>query len=140
MSIEDSQLSSLVADEQIERLDRSASLFAAHHATNLSTKVLKIYTQMDGALVIVPLAVIVAVVETIRQRSVSGVVFLTVATECTLVSPLMPHSSRSCSARQVSDLPFACHRQPLSETQSDARLHASPGLQLNPGSPNGRDS
>ena len=61
-----------------------------------------------------------------------------VATECTLVSPLMLHSSRSCSARQVPDLPFACHRQPLSEAQSDARLHASPGLQLNPGSPNGR--
>jgi len=59
------------------RLDRSASLFAEHHATNFSTKVLKIYTQIGGALVIVPLAVIVAVVETIRQRSAAVVVFLT---------------------------------------------------------------
>ncbi|HEY5103647.1 MAG TPA: phosphatase PAP2 family protein [Acidimicrobiales bacterium] len=59
------------------RLDRSAGLFAARHATNLSTKVLKIYTQIGGALVIVPLAVIVVTVETIRQRSVAVVVFIT---------------------------------------------------------------
>ncbi len=59
------------------RLDRSASLFGAHHATALSTRFLRFYTQLGGALVIVPLAVIVAVVETIRQRSVAVVVFLT---------------------------------------------------------------
>ena len=59
------------------RLDRSASLFGAHHATALSTRFLRFYTQLGGALVIVPLAVIVAIVETIRQRSVAIIAFLT---------------------------------------------------------------
>ncbi len=58
------------------RLDRSASLLGAHHATALSTRVLKVYTQLGGALVIVPLGVVVAVVESIRQRSVAVVMFL----------------------------------------------------------------
>jgi len=60
----------------LARLDRSASLFGAHHATKLSTHVLKIYTQIGGAFVIVPLAVIVAVVEAIRQRSTTIVSFI----------------------------------------------------------------
>ena len=59
------------------RLDRSVSLFGAHHATALSTRFLRIYTQLGGALVIVPLGVIVAIVETIRQRSVAVFTFLT---------------------------------------------------------------
>ena len=59
------------------RLDRSVSLFGAHHATALSTRFLRFYTQLGGALVIVPLGVVVAIVETIRQRSVAVVVFLT---------------------------------------------------------------
>jgi undecaprenyl-diphosphatase len=59
------------------RLDRSASLFGAHHATALSTRFLRFYTQLGGALVIVPLAVIVAIAETIRQRSVAIIAFLT---------------------------------------------------------------
>jgi membrane-associated phospholipid phosphatase len=58
------------------RFDRSVSLFGAHHATALSTRFLRIYTQLGGALVIVPLAVIVAIVETIRQRSIAVVTFL----------------------------------------------------------------
>lgn len=58
------------------RLDRSASLFGAHHATALSTRVLKVYTQLGGALVIVPLGVVVAIVEWIRQRSLAVVTFL----------------------------------------------------------------
>ncbi|HEV3268333.1 MAG TPA: phosphatase PAP2 family protein [Acidimicrobiales bacterium] len=58
------------------RLDRSASLFGAHHATNLSTHVLRWYTQLGGALVIVPLGVVVAIVEWIRQRSLAVVTFL----------------------------------------------------------------
>jgi undecaprenyl-diphosphatase len=58
------------------RLDRSASLFGAHHATALSTRVLKVYTQIGGALVIVPLGVVVAIVEWIRQRSIAVVTFL----------------------------------------------------------------
>jgi membrane-associated phospholipid phosphatase len=59
------------------RLDRSVSLFGAHHATALSTDFLRFYTQLGGALVIVPLAVIVAIIETIRQRSIAVVAFLT---------------------------------------------------------------
>jgi len=59
------------------RLDRSASLFGEHHATALSTGFLRFYTQLGGALVIVPLGVIVAIVETVRQRSVGVVAFLT---------------------------------------------------------------
>ena len=59
------------------RLDRSVSLFGAHHATALSTRFLRIYTQLGGALVIVPLAVIVAIVETICQRSFAIITFLT---------------------------------------------------------------
>ena len=59
------------------RLDRSVSLFGAHHATALSTRFLRFYTQLGGALVIVPLGVIVAIAETIRQRSVAVVAFLT---------------------------------------------------------------
>jgi len=58
------------------RLDRSASLFGAHHATALSTSFLRFYTQLGGALVIVPLGVIVAIAESIRQRSVAVVAFL----------------------------------------------------------------
>jgi undecaprenyl-diphosphatase len=63
-------------DTGFARLDRSASLFGAHHATALSTRVLKVYTQLGGALVIVPLGVVVAVVESIRQRSTAVVMFL----------------------------------------------------------------
>jgi len=58
------------------RLDRSASLFGAHHATALSTRVLKVFTQLGGALVLVPLGVVVAIVEWIRQRSLAIVTFL----------------------------------------------------------------
>jgi membrane-associated phospholipid phosphatase len=61
----------------LARYDHSASLYGAHHATNLSTHVLKDLSQMGGALVIVPLAVIVAIVETRRLRSWSVVGFLT---------------------------------------------------------------
>ncbi len=59
------------------RWDRSASLFAAHHATVSSDRFLKIFTQLGGALVIVPLTVIVAVIETIRQRTAMVAIFLT---------------------------------------------------------------
>jgi membrane-associated phospholipid phosphatase len=60
------------------RFDSSVSLFGAHHATALSTRFLRFYTQLGGALVIVPLALIVAIVETIRQRTVTVFAFLTV--------------------------------------------------------------
>jgi undecaprenyl-diphosphatase len=58
------------------RWDKSASLFGEHHATALSTSVLRVYTQLGGALVIVPLAAVVAIVETIRLRSAAVVTFL----------------------------------------------------------------
>jgi membrane-associated phospholipid phosphatase len=64
-------------DSGFARLDSSVSEFGAHHATALSTRFLRFYTQLGGALVIVPLAAIVAIVETIRQRSVGVVAFLT---------------------------------------------------------------
>jgi undecaprenyl-diphosphatase len=64
-------------DSGFARLDRSASLFGAHHATALSTNFLRFYTQLGGALVIVPLGVIVAIAETIRQRSAAVFAFLT---------------------------------------------------------------
>ncbi len=60
------------------RFDQSASLFGAHHATALSTRILKIFTQLGGAMILVPLAVIVGIVEAQRQRSVAVIAFLTV--------------------------------------------------------------
>jgi len=59
------------------RWDHSASLYAAHHASKSSDRLLKIFTQLGGALVIVPLAVIVAVIETMRQRTAVVAIFLT---------------------------------------------------------------
>ena len=56
--------------------DRDASLFAARHAAPLSTRTLQIFTQLGGAVVLVPLAAIVALVESIRQRSSAVVAFL----------------------------------------------------------------
>lgn len=61
----------------LARLDHSASLFGARHATSLSTHVLRWYTQLGGALVIVPLALVVGIVETLRQRTASVFLFLT---------------------------------------------------------------
>jgi membrane-associated phospholipid phosphatase len=61
----------------LARWDHAASLFAAHHASKSSDRVLRVFTQLGGALVIVPLAVIVAVIETLRQRTVKVVAFLT---------------------------------------------------------------
>ncbi len=61
----------------IARWDRSASLFAAHHASPSSDRWLKIFTQFGGALVMVPLAVLVAVIETIRHRTRIVAIFLT---------------------------------------------------------------
>jgi membrane-associated phospholipid phosphatase len=58
------------------RFDLDTSLFAAHHATSLSTSVLRVFTQLGGADVMVPLAVIVATIETIRQRSKEVFFFL----------------------------------------------------------------
>lgn len=61
----------------LARLDRAASLFGAHHASRRSTPILRVYTQLGGALVIVPLALIVAIVETIRLRTAAVFAFLT---------------------------------------------------------------
>jgi undecaprenyl-diphosphatase len=61
----------------LAKWDRAASIFAASHATSLSDQVLQELTQFGGALWIVPLAALLAVVETIRQRSSAVVIFLT---------------------------------------------------------------
>jgi undecaprenyl-diphosphatase len=66
----------------LAKWDRAASIFAAAHATSLSDQVLRQLTQFGGALWVVPLAVIVAVVETIRQRSSAVVIFLTLVVGC----------------------------------------------------------
>ena len=61
----------------LAKWDEAASVFAAAHATSPSDQVLRELTQLGGALWIVPLGVLVAVVETIRQRSSAVVIFLT---------------------------------------------------------------
>lgn len=58
--------------------DLSASRFGAHHATHLSTHVLNVFTQLGGAVVLVPLAVIVAIAEARRPRPFSMLAFLTI--------------------------------------------------------------
>lgn len=56
--------------------DTSATRFAAAHANSGSTHVLRIVTQFGGAVLIVPLAVVVGIVEARRFRSWSTVTFL----------------------------------------------------------------
>ena len=56
--------------------DASATRFAAAHASSGSTHVLRIVTQFGGAVLIVPLAIVVGVVEARRLRSWSTVTFL----------------------------------------------------------------
>lgn len=58
--------------------DMSATRFAATHANSGSTHVLRIATQFGGAVLIVPLALIVGIVEARRLRSWSTVTFLAV--------------------------------------------------------------
>jgi len=60
----------------LARWDHSASNFGAKHATTLSTHLLNDLSQLGGAYVIVPLAFIVGVVETVRLRSRSVFAFL----------------------------------------------------------------
>lgn len=61
----------------VAQWDRASSIFAAAHATSLSDRVLRALTQFGGAVLIVPIALLVAVAETIRQRSSAVVIFLT---------------------------------------------------------------
>ena len=56
--------------------DTSATRFAAAHANSGSTHVLRIVTQFGGAVLIVPIAVVVGIVEARRLRSWSTVTFL----------------------------------------------------------------
>lgn len=60
------------------RWDHSASTFGARNATSLSTHVLKDLSQIGGAYVIVPLAFVVGVIETLRLRTRSVFAFLIV--------------------------------------------------------------
>jgi undecaprenyl-diphosphatase len=56
--------------------DQGAAQFAARHASAASTTVLRDFSQLGGALVAVPLAVIVAIVAVWRYRSAAVVGFL----------------------------------------------------------------
>lgn len=56
--------------------DASATRFAAAHATSGSTQVLRKITQFGGAVLIVPIAVVIGTVEARRLRSWSTVTFL----------------------------------------------------------------
>ncbi len=58
------------------RFDQSAARFAARHASTLSTTVLRDFTQFGGAVVIVPLAVVVAIIAVWHFRSAAVVGFL----------------------------------------------------------------
>jgi undecaprenyl-diphosphatase len=58
--------------------DTSAARFGATHATNASTTVLRLITQIGGAAVLVPVAAVVAAIEGRRLRSWTPVLFLTV--------------------------------------------------------------
>ena len=60
----------------LARWDHSFSEFGAHHASHTSTQVLKDLSHIGGALVIVPLARLVGVIETVRLKSRSVVAFL----------------------------------------------------------------
>jgi membrane-associated phospholipid phosphatase len=61
------------------RFDQSASRFGAHHASPLSSRVLNDLSLLGGTVVLVPLTVIVAAVETRRLRRYSMVGFLALA-------------------------------------------------------------
>lgn len=62
----------------LARSDHSVNSFGANHATSLSTHVLKVMTQLGGAVVLVPLAIVIGIVETVRLRSRSVLPFLIV--------------------------------------------------------------
>jgi membrane-associated phospholipid phosphatase len=60
----------------LARFDLSGAQFGAHHATALSTQLLRLLTQLGGAVVLVPLAVTVAVIEARRRQPLTVVAFL----------------------------------------------------------------
>jgi membrane-associated phospholipid phosphatase len=60
------------------RLDASATRFGAAHATATSTYVLRQITQLGGAVVLVPVALLAGVVESRRKHSWSSLAFLAV--------------------------------------------------------------
>jgi len=64
------------ANAGFAHFDLGGAEFGARHATTLSTQVLRLLTQLGGAVVLVPLALLVAVVEARRNRPVSVVAFL----------------------------------------------------------------
>jgi len=58
------------------RFDQGAAQFAARHATAASTTVLRDFSQLGGALVVVPVTIVVAIVAVWRYRSATVVGFL----------------------------------------------------------------
>ena len=57
------------ANAGFARFDTSAARFGAQHATTASTDVLRVITQLGGAAVIVPVALVVGVIQARRHRS-----------------------------------------------------------------------
>ena len=70
------------------RFDLAIARFAARHAGATSTTVLRIFTQLGGSLVLVPLAVVVAIVVARRHRfpPVFGFLFVTVGGQYLVVN------------------------------------------------------
>lgn len=63
----------------LARLDHRASQFGAQHATSASTRFLNDLSQFGGAVVLVPLGLVIAAIEAYRLRSLTVVWFLVVA-------------------------------------------------------------
>ena len=61
------------------RFDQSAGRCGAHHASSLPSRVLKDLSLLGGTVVLVPLTLVVAAVETRRLRRYSVVVLLALA-------------------------------------------------------------
>jgi membrane-associated phospholipid phosphatase len=60
------------------RFDGAAARFGESHATEISTDVLRLVTQLGGSVVLVPLAFLLGVFESRRRRSWSSLAFLAV--------------------------------------------------------------
>lgn len=65
------------ANVGLAHYDPKIAVWAAQHATNSSTSILRFISQFGGAVVIVPLAFVVGVFESLRLRSRAVLVFLT---------------------------------------------------------------
>jgi undecaprenyl-diphosphatase len=69
------------------RFDLGAARFAGRHASALSTQVLRTFTQLGGAVVLVPITIVVCIVASrrLRGRAVAGLLLLTVGGQFAVV-------------------------------------------------------